>query len=106
MPAEDDNIQKLIFSGIMATLAAMVTAMLSKEANVWDRVKTFIAGVCCGILVAWIMAPTHISEPFKNIITASSSAFVSTFWPLMGKVTMSFIERYFKKKSDDILPKS
>lgn len=104
MPAED-KVQIIIFSTIMSTLAAMVTAMLSKEGNVWDRVKTFIAGVCCGVLVTWVMSNTHISQTFKDCITIACSAFVSSFWPLMGRMWVSFIEKYVKKRSDDILSK-
>jgi len=105
MPAED-KIQTLIFGGIMATLAAMVTAMLSKEGNVWDRVKTFIAGVCCGILATWLLSNIQLSEPLKNIITIASSAFVSSFWPMLGKMWTSGVEKYIKKKSDAHFPNS
>jgi NhaP-type Na+/H+ or K+/H+ antiporter len=104
MPAED-KIQTLIFGGIMATLAAMVTAMLSKEENVWDRVKVFVAGVCFGILATFILMSTSISETWRGIIISSGSAFVATFWPMLGRLAISLVEKYIKKKSDDILPK-
>jgi len=103
MPSQD-NIEKILFGGIMATLAAMVTAMLSKE-EIWAKVKTFIAGVCCGIVLALILMNTSISEAWRGVIISGSSAFVSTFWPMLGRLTTSLVEKYLKKKADDFIPK-
>jgi O-antigen ligase len=104
MPPED-KIQTLIFGGIMGTLASMVTAMLSKEENVWEKVKVFIAGVCYAILATFILMSTSISEAWRGVIIGAGSAFISTFWPMLGRLTTALVEKYIKKKSDDILPK-
>ncbi len=112
MPANDKT-QIVIFGIMMSALAATVTAMLSKEGNVLTKVKTFIAGVCFGIVLTLIMLNTQLSQAWKDVIIASGSAFVSTFWPMLSRVTVSlaqslihwFFSKFTKAKPDDILPK-
>lgn len=94
-----DRTEIIIFSTIMSTLAATVTAMLSKEEKPQAKVKTFIAGVCCGLLLTLLLMNFQLAQGWKDSIIAAGSAFVSTFWPVVGR----WFTKYVKKKGDDII---
>lgn len=94
-----DDQKKLLaiaYGAILSVLAALVTAMLSHEKNMWTRVKTFVAGVSCGILVNIILMNFTFSQGYKDVISTASAAFVSTIWPTLG----SIYNKYIKKKFD------
>lgn len=95
-----DEFKKLIetvtTAAILATLSATVKAMLSKEENMWAKIRTFIAGVCTGLLVGFLLRDSnHIT---REVAVMVSSAFISTAWPLLENL----VKKYIAKKGEKL----
>lgn len=111
---DQEKFKIIIYGSIMAFLASFVSSLMSKEKNTWDKVRTFLAGSCAGILFQLIFLDFTFSQGWKNIISSVVSAFITVIWPaferLISTVILPFfshyIEKYLKKKGNDNLPDS
>jgi hypothetical protein len=92
-----DITRKVAMSGIIAILAATVRALLVKTESLNQTLRTFGAGVLMGILLGIILR-NYSNEFAKEIIISSSSAFISTIWPILERAT----KRIVSKKVDNV----
>lgn len=94
----------IIYGSIMAFLASFVSSLMSKEKNTWEKVRVFLAGTCAGILIQLLFLDFNFSQGWKNIISSTVAAFITTIWPALEKFSTTFIAKYLKKKANDVLP--
>lgn len=90
---DKEIIQRVITAGIIGVLAATVRALLTKNETTMARIKNFIAGVLMSLLLGFLLRESTISNFWKEIIIGLSAAFVSSFWPLLERLVLKFINR-------------
>lgn len=95
----NEFMQSIATAGIVSTLAATIRALMTKNETLLQRVKTFVAGVCMGILIAILLMDAPLKEFWKEILIASSAAFISSVWPLLEKGVIKLV----KKKTNDVI---
>lgn len=97
MSEHQKKLLQIAYGMALSVLAALVTMMLSTEKSVWTKVRTFIAGVSCGVLVHLILMNFSLGQGWKDIFSTASAAFVATIWPTLGTIYRKFIEHQSKK---------
>lgn len=98
----------IIYGSIMAFLASFVSSLMSKG-KTWEKVRVFLAGTCAGILFQLGFLDFQLAQGWKNLVSSTVAAFITTIWPAIEKLLTTVIipslgaivDKYFKKKSGD-----
>lgn len=96
---KNELMKTLATAGIVSTLAATIRALMTKNETLLVRVKTFVAGVCMGMLIAILLIEAPLKEFWKEMIIAAASAFISSVWPLLERGVIKLV----KKKTNDVV---
>jgi hypothetical protein len=92
MDNEKEILQKVIIGGIIATMAATIRTLMVKGESPMQKVRTFVAGVCMGVMLAFILR--NYGDGFwKEIIIACASAFISSIYPVLEQIVLKFIKK-------------
>ena len=95
-----EEIKAFISVIIVGTIAASIRALMVSNETPIQKVRTFFAGVLMSALCAFILTTTAFSALWRYLITASFSAFISTVWPILEKITTNTLKKKGKDVSD------
>lgn len=76
---------------------AIIRALLVKNESFLEKVRTFAAGVVMAIVLGFILRNSSWSEMWKEIVIGSSSAFISSIWPLLERFVKSYVTKKRKR---------
>lgn len=99
MSDEKETIEVIVTGTLLGTIAAAITALLTKDEKPMQKIRNFIAGALLSFLVSFISRNSNLSDTWREIIIILSGAFVSSFWPSLE----IFVKKYINKKQNELL---
>jgi len=92
-----DLYDTLLKALILSVGGALIRALLAKGELWIVTLKTFLAGTVAGLICAYIVHWSQLSEGWKALIIASVSAFIAVLFPILQDKAV----KWFKNKSHD-----
>jgi hypothetical protein len=98
----DEIIKAVTTAVILGSVAAAIRSLLVSNETLTQRIRNFFAGVFMAAFCGYALHFTDLSEFYKTIIVGVSSAFISTFWPVLERLA----KRWLIKKGNNVISDS